>query len=317
MAYERTSVVEIDADRFDMESPSLFWNRTFDERLLRSLEQNGQLVPVLAFLQGDIPCLLAGQRRVRALETLGLPVQTLLIENVSPFERGIVFLESNTTETLDDGAIIRALRYFSSCTDDLTTVASLLGISIRSRQWNLLLGWLDLPESWDDLLAMGHIPLVLSKMLVRFSPEELSMLQEFFRDMSWSKNNAIHFVTWIWEASRMQDCSPSVLMAELGLDAMRALDLSPKDTMVKIIEAARAARYPRLCSQEREFRKRAQDVVAGSKWRLDQPDHFETRVVEFSTRISSRAELHDRVEELAQIARDRVWTDLGSTGEKE
>jgi len=304
--------MKIHADRFDMESPSLFWSRTFDDRLLHSLEMFGQLVPVLASHEGDRLCLLAGQRRVKALGKLGQPVLTLLCSEDSPLQRGIIYLESNSNEQLDDGALIRALRYFSTCTQDLTSIARLLGLSRHSRQWNLLVNWLDLPPSWDECLIKGHVPLVLANLLTRFAPEDLHDLQEYFRDMSWSRNNAVHLVTWIWEVSRLRGCSPATLMHELDFKAICDLDLSPKDTMTRILDILRAARYPRLCHQEREFRRRSQDVVAGSGWRLVQPDQFETRSVEFATRVSSPQEFDARVHELADIARDRVWGSLDS-----
>jgi ParB family chromosome partitioning protein len=317
MPHESTSVVRIDADRFDLGSPSLFWSRTFDERLLYSLETNGQLVPVLASLDGDRPRLLAGQRRVKALAHLGTPVLTLICREDSPLQRGIIYLESNSNEQLDDGAMIRALRYFSTCTEDLAPIAALWGISPHSRQWNLLVDWLTLSDSWDELLVKGHLPLVLANMLTRFASEDLHALQEYFSAMSWSRNNAIHFVTWIWEVSRVKECSPAALLRELDFEAVCGPDLSPKDTMTRMLDILRCARYPRLCRQERDFRKRSQDVVAGSGWRLVQPDQFETCGVEFSTRLSSPQELGERVRELADIARDRVWTGLDSMREGE
>ena len=310
------AVVAMDASRFNMESPSLFWPRTFDNRLLESLERNGQLVPVLATLDGNDCCLLAGQRRVKALAALKRPVQTLMLEDVSPLQRGMVYLESNSSESLDDGALIRALRYFSTCTQELAPLAASLGLSPHSRQWSLLCAWLDLPDSWDEILVKGHVPLALAKVLTRLDPDDLRTLQAYFLNMSWSRNNAIHFVTWIWEASRRKGCSVSALLDELGLDALLGLDLSPKDAMTRMLAAARAGRYPRLCQQEREFRKRSQDVVAGSQWRIDQPDNFETRVVTLSTRVASPRDLALRVEELARIAQDRVWDDLGPAGEE-
>jgi ParB family chromosome partitioning protein len=315
MPHESATVMQINADRFDMGSPSLFWPRTFDDRLLYSLKKNGQFVPVLATFDGDRPCLLAGQRRVKALGELGLPVLTLIRKDDSPLQRGIVFLESNSNQHLDDGAMISALRYFSTCTENLSPIARLLGVSLHSRQWNLLADWLNLPESWDNLLLNGHVPLVLAKMLTRFTLEDLRVLQEYFMDMSWSRNNAVHFVTWIWEVSRVKECSPATLMNELDFKAICALDLSPKDSMTRILDTLRAARYPRLCRQEREFRKRSQDVVAGSGWRLVQPDQFETCGVEFTARVSSPQEFDERVHELADIARDRVWGGLDSLQE--
>jgi ParB family chromosome partitioning protein len=311
MPSERPAVVAMDASRFNMESPSLFWPRTFDQRLLESLEQNGQLVPVLATFDGDVCCLLAGQRRVRALAALNQPVHTLILEDVSPLQRGIIYLESNSSEPLDDGAMIRALRYFASCTRDLDPLAPYLGLSSHGRQWSLVCAWLILPASWDDLLVKGHVPLALT----RFDPDDLHILQAYFQDMSWSRNNALHFATWIWEASRMKGCSVGALMNELGLNEILSLDLSPKDAMARMLAAARTGRYPRLCLQEREFRKRSQDVVAGSHWRIDQPDNFETRAVALSTRIASPEDLAQRVEELAHIAQDKVWDHLDPAGE--
>ncbi|WP_462323357.1 hypothetical protein [Desulfoplanes sp.] len=314
MEYEQMRLAEYEPQRFDMTSPSLFWSRPSDEQLVESLDKVGQIVPVLATVVRDAPRLLAGQRRVMALDRLGRSVTTLCLPDTGPWHKGLVFLESNAGQTLDDGLRISALRYFSSCRGEVDGIAPYLGVAARSRAWKLLMTWLELPPVWDELLEGGHLPTALAPLLTRFGPDDLGALYPYFKELSWSKNNAVHFVTWIWETSRARGCGPSELLDVLGLPEIFSRDLSPKDTMAGLLGVLWEARYPRLSGLQNRFKKTSRGVVAGSKWRLVQPDQFETGAVEFSVRVGSGAGLRRRVEELGKIAEHGIWDTLGDPG---
>ena len=315
MIHIQKSLAEYPAGAFDLEAPGLFWKREPDDHLLHSLEVNGQCMPVLAAVDRDGGiCLVAGRQRVRALACLGRPVVTCCVQAATPWERGVMFLESNRGQAMDDSMLVQAVRYFSGCREELELIAPYLGLQSRSKQWQVLMQWLALPQVWDDFLEKGHLPLVLARLLTRFRPAGLCALEPFFQDLSWSKNNAVHCVTWLWEASRSRGCTPEELLAEQGLAAILELNLSPRDRMMRLLESLREARYPRLVALEKGFRSRAARVVADSHWRLVQPDHFETGAVEFLARVTTRAELKTRTQELAEIARDAVWDDLEQAG---
>jgi len=300
-----------------MGASSLFWKREPDDRLLHSLQAHGQCAPVLVEPDQNVLRLVAGQRRVKALARLDQPVIACHVQPLTPRERGLVFLGSNSSQPLDDALMIRALRYFHGYGGDLEDIALLLGQEPRSRQWQVMLQWMELPLLWDDLLEQGHVPLALGRILPRFRPEGLCALEPVFRDLSWSKNNAVHMLTWLWELSRSKKVSLVTLLDELHFDAVLHLDLSPKDMMIRLLEAVRTARFPRLSALENGFRSTAVEATAGSHWRLVQPDHFETGTIEFLTRIQSKAELEQRVHELSVLAAHDIWDDLGHVRDAE
>lgn len=308
---------EYPADRIDMGSSSLFWKREPDDRLTYSLQAHGQCIPILVEPDQGVFRLVAGQRRVQALAELGQSVIACHVQPLTSWERGLVFLNSNIGQPLDDALMIRALRYFASSGGELEDIAPLLGVESRSRQWQLMLQWMDIPPLWDDLLELGHVPLALGRILSRFSSEGLCAVEPLFRELSWSKNNAVHLVTWIWELSRCKKMSPEALLDELKLDAVLHLDLSPKDMMLRVLTVVRNERFPRLSALENKFKNKAAEVTEGSRWRLVQPDRFETGAVEFLTRIRSKVELEQRIQELKVLARHDLWNDLKHAGDPE
>ena len=308
---------EYPADRIEMGSSSLFWKREPDDRLVHSLQANGQCTPILVEPDQDVLRLVAGQRRVQALAKLGQPVMACHVRPLTPWQRGLVFLDSNIGQPLDDALMIRALRYFADSGGDLEEISPLLGVESRSRQWQLMLQWMDIPPLWDDLLDRGHVPLALGRIFSRFTPEGLCAVEPLFRELSWSKNNAVHLITWVWELSRSKKMSPEILLKELKLDAVLHLDLSPKDMMLRVLTVVRNERFPRLSALEHGFKNKAAEVTEGSRWRLVQPDRFETGTVEFLARIRSKTELEQRVQELKELASHDLWDDLQHAGEAE
>ena len=56
--------------------------------------------------------------------------------------------------------------------------------------------------------------------------------------------------------------------------------------------------------------------LGGTRWRITQPDQFETDNVELSVRVSGQAELDRAVRELADLATREAWADLLSLADK-
>jgi len=84
-------------------------------------------------------------------------------------------------------------------------------------------------------------------------------------------------------------------------------DLSPKDRIARILESVRQARYPQLTELERAFRSRSREVTAGTRWRVQPGDVFETGGVELSVRVKNHQELDRAMEDLQRMYGDRVW----------
>ncbi|MFP4107801.1 MAG: ParB/RepB/Spo0J family partition protein [Desulfonatronovibrio sp.] len=283
-----------------LSDPCLFWAREPEQDFVRSIERIGQIEPVLIMDISGRKTLVAGYRRARALIRLGRDIMALEIPPAGEYQKGLVYLLSNQNQSLNPGKIIPALRYFQSAGSLSQEVWTELEIKPGSKMQTLWQNWLDLPFAWDTLLAQGNISLECSRTLKHAGPEDLQCLFPFFSRLSWSRNNSINLLTWLHEKARMDHKGLRQLVEELNLASILDTDLSPQDKIKTILKLAFQARYPVLSTMKNDLEQRLRSTAAGSGWRVEHRDEFESREIQFSTRINSR---HDLKKALAGLER--------------
>ena len=214
-----------------------------------------------------------------------------------------MYARSNLGRELTDGQVVAAMRYFSSLAEaDHEPALEVLGLEPRSKRMRLIRSWMSLPRHWDVFLTAGSVPLACADLLEGFSPAGLQALEALFAGLSWSRGNAVNVLTWLKEACARDGVGVGEFLDACGVDEILAAGLSPKDAMGRITQEVRLRRFPRLSDMEREFSEAARRVGAGTRWRITQPDLFESNVVEFSARPTSPAQLRELSAELARIA---------------
>ncbi len=265
--------------------------------------------------------LLAGRRRYNALKHIGRNIAAVVLsrEDGKPFseaERGLIFLQSNATRSLDRSMHLAALRYlqlFLSPAQLEAHVAPLLGLVPKSREWKLLNGWFTLPQSFDPHLEAGRVPLEISQPLSRLSPTDMQAVEPLFRTLRWSRSAAVELATLLLQTAAVQETSVSELAGQLT--PVLEKQLSPNDAMRTILDRARAMRRPVLTDLEGRFDRTARELAGGGPWRVSQPDHFETPAVELSTRIATRADLDKALAHLQRMAENSAWETLWTLAE--
>jgi ParB family chromosome partitioning protein len=299
----RPGVFACPAADIDAGGAWLFWSLPPSPALRLSLERHGQLVPVLVDGSGSRPVLLAGAARVGALAELGREVLCLDLGAVEGLARGLVYVQSNLGRELTDGQIVAAIRYFSAePRADLGPALEALGLEPRSKRLRLVRSWLALPRRWDRLLAAGNVPLACAELLEGLGPGDLDAVEPLFADLSWSRGNAVNVLTWLREICVRDASRAAEVLADCGTAGLLGAGLSPKDAMARVTQEVRRRRYPLLSAMERDFSDAARQLTAGTRWRLAQPDCFESDVVEIGARLGSVAELRAASAELARIA---------------
>ena len=297
------------AAHIDTTGSWLFWSAPPSPALRRSLERHGQLVPVLVDASGGVPELLAGFARVTALLDAGKDVLCLDLGSLDPAARGLAYLQSNIGGEPTDAQIVAALRYFQSLPEaDMDPVLQSLGLEPRSKRLRLAQAWLTMPAEQDRLL--DSVPLACAELLAGFPARELAELEPLFEGLSWSRGNAVNLLTWLRETCLRDGVGVGSLLDDCGLRDILAAGLSPKDAMARIAQEVRLRRYPRLSALEREFAEAARRVSAGTRWRLIQPDQFESDAVELAARVKNPAELRAASAELARMAAREDLADL-------
>lgn len=307
------AVTLVPASALDVTEPCLFWAGKADEALAFSLARLGQMEPVLAERRGDRFALVAGSRRVDVLGGLGRPVLVREVE-ATDLEKGLLYLSTNSGRPLTDGMRFAALRYFKMlCTDEelASFVGPLLGLSPRGRDMRMLLGWFELPDTFDPALLAGRLPLAAGEVLARMTREEQEAVAPFFEDLSWSRGHAVNFLTWVLEAARSRESDAATLLAQGGFYPILSEEgLSPKDAMAGLTALARAARYPALLRLETDSARLGREICAGTSWKITRADQFETPAVDLTVRVSRPDQLARAVADLAKAAASPLWPRL-------
>ena len=300
-ASAETKLLRCPASRIDASGPWLFWAAPPSPELVRSLEKHGQLAPVLVDASGPEPVLVAGAARVAALAAMGRDILCLDLGTLDEATRGLAYLQSNIDHEPDDARVVAAMRYFRTIPGaDMDPVYQSLGLEPKSKRLRLIEAWLALPKSWDRHLR--SVPLACAQLLAAFPAGELPQLEPLLDGLSWSRGNAVNLVTWIRETCLRDGTGTGEMLEGCGVPEILAAGLSPKDTMARISHEVRRKRFPRLTALERDFAEAARKVSAGTRWRLTQPDQFESDTVELTVRVKNPAELRAASTSLADMA---------------
>ncbi|WP_027721375.1 ParB/RepB/Spo0J family partition protein [Maridesulfovibrio zosterae] len=294
----------------------LLYPESAPEKLILSFKKNGQLVPVLIAKEDGRNLLIAGRTRVAAAAKLGMKVSAIFVDAADDISRAVMHLEENSSRTVDDSLRLAVFRFFFARMDktDLSKeIGPLLGLKLKSREMNFWLDWMDMEPEFDLLLAAGNIPLAAVSVLSRLSASDRISLLPYFEKVSWSRSNAVNFLTWLYETARREEKSVSELLKEGALDTARENE-SPKDAVARLCRSAKQFRFPHLSRLKRAHEKIVTEICAGTKWRVDCVGNFETGEVMLQTRFKSREVMQKAMDDLESIEKLQGWDELFELG---
>ena len=300
---------------FDVDASGdwLFWAEDPGEELLRSIRELGQLEPVLVARDEGGPSLLAGYRRLRACRELGLELLTLSAASPDSVARGRIYAESNRQRQPGAADLVRAGRYFARYLDAQGLSAVLRELSASEggkRMPDLVRTWLHLDPEWDGLLRAGHLPVQAAEILSRLNSQDMAELWPFFRDLRWSRNNALQFLGWLEESASRERTSLARLLRSAEMHPILESDLSPKDRIRRLVQKARETRYPHLSELEAEFSAKAREASRAGPWRIAPEGSFERDRIHLSASIGSGKDLERAARELERLHREGVLEEL-------
>ncbi|BDQ35653.1 hypothetical protein SYK_00130 [Pseudodesulfovibrio nedwellii] len=305
------------ADNINNSGAHLFWADTPDTSLADSIEEFGQSTPVLVYESQNGLNLVAGHARVSALHNLGRPVLARMVEDINETDKGLLYLTDNLQRPMDDGMRLKALEFFAPLMEEKSLKSNILprlGIKPKSKDAKLLVGWLTMDQTWRDLLKQGNIPLASATPLSRMTSEDRQAAEPLFTGFSWSRSNAVNVLNWLFETAKMNDQSVQEVMHTAGMIKILSQGLSPKDTIARLANAARLARYPELTKLQDRFTAAAGEITGGTRWRMIQPNNFETGGAELTVQIKDAAQLKRAVAEMTDLADAPAWEKLWKLG---
>ena len=297
----------------------LFWSGTPNESLTASVNEFGQTAPVLVRETDSGFELIAGHARLSILRQLKHPVLVRMVLEAEALDMGLLYLTDNSHRLMDDGMRLAALRYFKPLIDEkalMTDILPRLGIKPKSKDSKMLMAWLDMPANWQAHLAAGHVPLAAVNSLARMSTDDRQAVEPLFAGFSWSRSNAVNVLTWLFETSKMTESPIADIIQQAGMTDILKQGLSPKDTIARLCTVAKAARYPELSRLQNTFTKAASELSAGTRWRVIQPNNFETGGAELTIQIKDKAQLKKAVQDLETMAGLSTWNEIWGLGGK-
>lgn len=310
-------IITASVPSLDTEGPHLFWAAPPSKALAESIREFGQMTPILAMETDSGLELIAGQARTAALREAGLPVMVRLVTDANALDKGLLYLTDNSHRTVDDGMKLTALAYFRPLMDQKALVNDIfprLGIKPKSKDAKLFLTWLDIDDTWQNHLRSGHVPLAAGAPLSRMDATDRKAVEPLFANFSWSRSNAVNILTWLFETAKMQSKSMVEILESAGLNDILKEGLSPKDAIARLTAAGRVARYPELSRLQDEFARAAREITAGTKWRMTQPNNFETGGSELTIQVKNADQLATAVKDLEAMRALSPWETIWELG---
>lgn len=305
------------AKDLDTTGAHLFWASSPSESLTNSIREFGQTSPVLVCDSDTGLQLVAGHARLTVLSELDLPVLARMVTDASDAKKGLLYLTDNLERTITDGMRLKALQYFAPLMDEKNLKEDILprlGIKPKSKDAKLLLAWLKLDARWQALLESGNVPLAAATPLARMTDEEQDAVAPLFTNFSWSRSNAVNVLTWLFETSKMRATSVQEVMQQAGMTDILSQGLSPKDAIHKLATAARLIRYPELTRLQDAFATASREITAGTRWRMTQPNNFETGGSELTVQVKDVDQLAQAVKDLDALSGSSTWDTIWKLG---
>ncbi len=313
-------IISVLPHRIKCRGKHLFWSTSPDESLADSINELGQVSPVFVQQSGDELELIAGYARTVTLQKMNRNVLVRLVTDADEQDKGLLYLTDNAARIPDDGMRLSALLYFSAFlkgNELKSTLFPRLGVKPKSKDAKWLLGWLKLPDIWQAHLKSGNIPLATGPVLARMSDDDRKAIEPLFGELSWSRSNAVNMLNWLFEISKMQSVPIQAIMESTGLNTILKQGFSPKDAIARLTTTAKNARYPQLSNLQESFAKTARELTVGTKWRMTQPNNFETSGSELSIHIKDDTQLRQAADDLTAMSKRPQWEEIWKLGSQD
>ncbi|MFW6055482.1 MAG: ParB/RepB/Spo0J family partition protein [Thermodesulfobacteriota bacterium] len=303
----------IDAHRIEAAGAWLFWSEAPDSRLTGSIEQLGQLEPVLAAEEGGGIRLVSGYKRLLACKSLGRPVWVRFVVGDDLY-KGRLYLHANLYQEPAGAGLVSCARFFQTQLEK-KEVRGFLEEELRgvvsAKALDQVEKWLSLEGFWVQALKKGRVPFEAGPLLASVCLDDRESFALFFDSLSWSWNKARNFLTWTLESAKRDRVSAARLIQREGLLDILQKDLSPNDMQKHLLQRAYSLRYPALTRLEQGFKALQDDLGKKGVWRILPEQHFEVNGFTLQTRIRERDDLERALLQLQDLrdkgSFDPIW----------
>ncbi len=296
----------------DLEAPpgsfSMNFGRDLDP-LRRSIRDHGLIHPPLLRQAQQGFQVVCGERRIEALKSLGrqsLPARVAAGNQLSPFRALLLNLTDNLTtrglNTVEKAMVLRRLTDHLEEREVIGRYLPLLDLPQRKATLRALLRVeSELDPAGRRLLAEDRISLRAIEMLLELDRESRRALGELLQDIPFNLNQQKQLIEWLQDLARSGPGSISAILAEEGIERIRAGTLLNRPQKAKaLLRELRTRRMPRLAAAERAFRRRVERLQLPASVRIEAPPGFEAPEYCLEMRFRDGADLRRQLERLSR-----------------
>lgn len=277
--------------------------------LARAIDHVGLLAPPFLIPEGDRYRVVAGNRRLAAVQALGwVEIPALRIPaGTPPLDRVRLAVADNAFQRplniLEQARALRALSTHFADVDALAAEARRLNLPDHPALIQKLRPLPDLPEVVQSALLTEAVALPMALELVALPAAHQIALVELFGELGLSLSRQRELLTLLDEIAAREDRSIPDLLREPTLrSVLDDPDMDRPRKAGEIRRRLRKRRYPAITAAEARYQRIVAELPLGPDLRLTPPRDFEGTAYTVTARFEDRETLERRVRQMADLA---------------
>lgn len=307
MIINKSEYRQVNAGELDDEIPfRLSWG-PIDPCLVESLNNIGQLSPLIIWPDNGRLKVLCGKRRMEVMSASGAAEFNAFIlpDGVEADGAFKMALEDNLAQRLfNEAEKVMAVHYLSVLMDSRQVMNYLkrLGVPARPEYLDRYKRLYDLGTDGLDALASGALDPETAEMMLRMTDEDRQASSRLLNEIRPGKNKRRQIIQWLDEIRRRDLVSvEEILRSETISDILFSDKLSTPQKEKGVREEIKAVRYPNLTALREEQQKLLGNLKLKAKTRLIPPPDFEGLDFRLEVDFADRPSLVKAKEEIERI----------------
>lgn len=277
--------------------------------LARTIDHVGLLAPPFLIPEGDRFRVVAGNRRLAALQTLGwADIPALRIPaDTPPLDRVRLAVADNALQRplniLEQARALRALSAHFADIETLAVEAGRLNLPHHPALIQKLRPLPDLPEAVQSALLTEAVALPMALELGGLPPDHQIALVALFGELGLSLSRQREFLTLLDEIAAREDRPLPELLREPAIrTVLDDPDMDRPRKAGEIRRRLRKRRFPAITAAEARYQRIVAELPLGPDLRLTPPRDFEGTTYTVTAKFKDRETLERRARQMAELA---------------
>ena len=314
----KVKIIDADLDEIDWKDDFFRISSSLDPlKMAQSINTIGFINHPYIIAKNNKFSIVSGFRRLSACRYLRLKCisakkidpQTSIIECSklaiadNSFQRSLNLIEQSRCYALLD----------SVCKDQETFQRALSGTGLSNNPSLIakILPLCRMPQSIQDGIEKGAIPLVVAQMLSKIDEASAIFMADLFQQLTLGLNKQREIFQMVFEITKRDNLTLwELLHQESFLNIIKDKELDKSRKTSKIRQWLKQRRYPHLSHKLKTFNNKITQLKLGNQTRLTPPAYFEGKKFNLSLDFSTRQHLVDFRDTIGRLAEDEYLASL-------